>query len=109
MVENYFKSDFGEKAYGTPAAALEHYKKGVYAPAFLPPISRLVAGGDGTVWIQRWKSERWLAIDPGGRLMGEVLLPPRVSIFAAERDYVWGVELDENDVPYVVTYHVTGA
>jgi hypothetical protein len=106
IVDNAFKSDFGEKAYGTPAVALEAHRKGVYAPAFLPPFSQMAAGGDGTLWLRRWKSDQWLALGPDDRVLGEARLPTRVTLHAADRDYLWGIELDELDVPYIVTYRV---
>lgn len=85
----------------------------LYLPATLPPASSVFVGRDGRVWVGR---ER-----PGGRLGGdwdvfstdgvleiEVTAPASVDLRAAADAVVWGVEIDELDVPTLVRYALPG-
>jgi hypothetical protein len=106
QVAGFFRSEFGAQVYGTPARALDLLRAGVYAPAFLPPVTQLVAGRDGTLWVQRWRSDTWLVIGPDGRIVGEATLPGRTTVRAAAGDLVWAVQLDADDVPFIVRYRI---
>lgn len=82
----------------------------LYRPAFHPPVSGLVIGRDGTLWLQREKTGAdfvdWIVLAPTGEAVGIVAMPRDLRVLAAERGTVWGMESDELDVPYIVRYRV---
>ncbi len=84
----------------------------LYAPAFRTPITDAIAGDDGTLWL-RWddvtSAGRYTVLDRDGRVRSEVNASSRTQVKWANGDVVWGVELDENDVPTVVRYRVSSS
>jgi len=59
-------------------------------------------------FTSRYSQLRRYAVFGGdGTLLGEVDLPPRVSVVFA-RDHLWAVIRDEDDVPMLVKYRVVG-
>jgi hypothetical protein len=55
----------------------------------------------------RWRTRSaYEVFGRDGRFLGRVTLPPRASLQAAEGDFVWGTQLDEDDVPTVVRWRV---
>jgi hypothetical protein len=44
--------------------------------------------------------------EPDGTYLGQVETPPRFGTAVRRGDHVWGVELDEDDVPYVKRYRI---
>ena len=93
----------------TPATAAAWARDGLYVPAHHPPVRDLIPGIDGTIWLERARdasSSEWLVLDPDGTPLHRVRLPANVTVMAASRDRVWGVETDELDVPYIVRYGV---
>lgn len=82
----------------------------MYIPDAYPPVGHLVAGRDGTVWLSRQPQgstgTEWLVLDAQGEPIGRVELPRALTLMAAERSRVWGIERDEYDVDYIVRYRV---
>jgi hypothetical protein len=77
-------------------------------PAYLPPVTRARLVGD-EVWLRREDTGgpwRWLVLGPDGQPLGtfELPRPVRPSIFTP--DVVWGVSVDELDVPWIVRYRI---
>lgn len=93
-----------------PGRALELAREGLFAPAYFPPVSAMLPGRDGTIWLEREEAEggesRWWILDERGRAVGSVALPAKVRVMAVERDRAWGMVTDELDVPYIVRYRV---
>ena len=78
-------------------------------PAIYPPVTSLVVGNDGSIWIERPDTggERvYFAIAPDGEPLGTVELPRSSRLASADRTRVWILERDENDVESVVRYRV---
>ena len=94
----------------TPARAEALAREAIYAPAIHPPVSELVVGRDGSIWLRRedtggeWVD--WLVLSAEGEPVGIVAAPERLRVLAAERDRIWGMETDDLDVPYLVRYAV---
>jgi hypothetical protein len=90
--------------------AREYARANLYTPAAAPPIRDVHAGADGSIWLQTLsvarENQQWLLIRPGGERVGMVTLPSRFTILAARADSVWGMLLDELDVPYLVRFDV---
>ena len=88
-------------------------------PEYHPVVRRIVAGGDGSIWLLReaWPSPEdvWEIYGEHGKLEGLVRIEdpphhenwnPRLRIFEASRSEVWGMTVGEFDVPYVHRYRV---
>lgn len=95
----------------TPAAVERALRDQVEFPRFAPPVSALVAGLDGTIWLRREdlraESVEWQVLSASGQTIGTLSLPGDLDVKRARSDRLWGVTKDELDIPYVVTYAVT--
>jgi hypothetical protein len=73
-----------------------------YRPPALPPVSSLLLGRDGSVWLRREntgaKESAWWVLDVDGALYGSVAFPANASLLAAERGRVWAMVFDSLDV-----------
>ena len=78
--------------------------------AEFPTVEDLVLATDGGLWVREYErpgddpAQDWLIFDPDGRLAARIELPERLRVFEIGPDYVLGVERDELDVEYVVSY-----
>lgn len=85
---------------------LEAVRNGVSEREFFPPVTRVVAGNDGSVWLRReevsFDSVSWDVLTSTGTWEGRLWAATDLQLLAASRDTVWGVIKDEFDVPYVV-------
>ncbi len=88
-------------------------------PEHYPPVRRIVAGGDGSIWLLReaWPdpADVWEIYAEGGELEGSVRIEgppdhkdwePRLRILRAGRTEVWATAPGEFGVPYVHRYRV---
>ncbi|MEK9502342.1 NHL repeat-containing protein [Gaopeijia maritima] len=78
-------------------------------PTTLPAFSALQVDAAGRLWVLSWHPgdappERAWVFESDGTFLGRVDLPLGVRLHAADVDAIWGVELDELDVPSVVRY-----
>lgn len=83
--------------------------RGLFVPSFRPPITHVLAGADGSVWL-RWESPEHsrrftrLTADGGARI--EVDGPADLQLLWADAAVVWGQMLDADDVPTLVRFRV---
>ena len=74
------------------------------------PVTAARFADDGTLWIRREDSEAavqtWELHDPRGAVRAVVTLPKGLDVKLINEDFLWGVETDELDVPYVVRYRL---
>lgn len=97
---------------GSPTAATieKWFRDALYLPDHHPPVSDAFLGHDGTIWLKREPrgddAVDWLVLAYDGEPIGTIALPGRLTVMAATRDAVWGMELDDLDVPYIVRYGV---
>lgn len=95
----------------TASAVEEMLHDDVPVPAFHPPVTTLVAGRDGTIWVERERvhpdSADWQVFSAEGEPLARVRLPRELVVNVAERDRIWGVVKDSMDVSYVQVYRVT--
>lgn len=79
-------------------------------PAYQPPVTTVLAGRDGSVWLRREivgaSSARWEVLDEDLSPIGWVELPLGLELKVVARDRVYGIELDDLDVPSVVRFDV---
>lgn len=82
----------------------------IYTPRFLPPVTGLVVGRDGTIWLRREERGEsdvdWLILAADGEPLGLAATPAGFNGMAADRSAIWGMELDFLDVPYIVKYRI---
>lgn len=91
-------------------------------PERYPPVRRIVAGGDGSMWLLReaWPdpADVWEIYDEDGRLEGSVRIEepadpedwdPRLRILRASRTEIWATTRGAFDIPYVHRYRVDRA
>jgi hypothetical protein len=78
-VEYFATTFFGQNGAPRPGAS-DLVRDALVFPAFLPAVSRVVAGKDGTLWLQRGdmprgEPPRWIVLDAKGTIRGELTLP----------------------------------
>lgn len=88
----------------------EGVRRGFSPPPYEPPVTALVYGRDGTIWLRREslgrEQVRWMVLDPAGVPVATLQAPAALEIHQADRSAVWGVVKDEMAVSYVVRYRV---
>src|SRR5690606_19399704 len=91
----------------------------------LPLIADLLPGPDGTYWVQRaaepkemrfdrlnvyrtdaFRGDVWDVFDADGRYLGEVRFPGEVRLYRARDGLLYGVRLDELDVPSIARFRL---
>jgi hypothetical protein len=90
-----------------PSELEELVREQLALAATLPPVRGLLAGADGTIWLDYIPGPGrsiWLVLDQTWRPIFTVELPARVSLRAATRSTAWVTLTDELDVPFVVRY-----
>ncbi len=88
-------------------------REGLYLPAYHPPVSAVVIGADGQIWLRGEELGEpiveWRILSGTGDAIGVVELPSGFTMLFARGMQVWGRERDELDVPYIVRYGITEA
>ncbi len=88
-------------------------RAGLYLPAYHPPVSAVVIGPDGQLWLRGEELGElvveWRILSGTGDAIGVVELPSGFTMLFARSMQVWGIEYDELDVPYIVRYRITEA
>jgi hypothetical protein len=86
------------------------YRKQVKSPDVYPPVGAVLVGRDGTVVIKLAGTtpSNYTVFSAKGDRIGAFSLPQNVTLMAAEKGTVWGIELDADDVPSIVRYKLTG-
>lgn len=87
----------------------------MYRPAYLPAVSGVMRAADGAIWLRRFDpvaSEdgetmyEWWVLDAEGAPLARALIPADLRVAVIDGDTVWGIEVDELDVQYIVRYGV---
>ncbi len=124
--------DFFEEAWadaGVPPNVVEQLRNAVHFGSTFPAFANLIAGPDGSVWVQHIQpaselseeeletynlledsgAPRWDVFDSDGRFLGVVETPPRFTPRLFRDDMIYGVWRDELDVQYVMRLKVVRA
>lgn len=88
-------------------AALGAIRKGIPTPRYWPPIRDVHVGSDSTIWLRRGPAE-WLVLDRSASIVATIGVPVNIRLMAVQRSHVWGVTLDEDDLPALIRYRVMG-
>jgi hypothetical protein len=110
-IRDYLASMFVERRFVLARGQAESFARdSAPLPAFQPPVDGVTVGSDGTIWLRRehWGATRheYLVLGRDGDILATVVAPPGLRILHAQRNQVWGVMLDEMEIPYVLRYHV---
>jgi hypothetical protein len=81
-----------------------------YSPDFFTPISDVLAGADGSIWLRRQTEDAdsvwWWVLNERGDLVARLHLPEGIRIRYVDAETVWGIELDSLGVNYLVKYRI---
>lgn len=87
----------------------------MYRPAYLPAVHGAMRAADGSIWLRRfdpvqsetgeWMTESWV-LDAQGVPLARALVPADLRVMSIDGNTVWGIELDELDVQYIVRYRL---
>ncbi|RMH17878.1 MAG: hypothetical protein D6701_07005, partial [Gemmatimonadetes bacterium] len=88
-----------DRSDATPEA-LEAWRSALYRPAYLPPVTAVVLGEDGGLWLRRElipgaDTVRWEVWSPEGRRSAQVTLPATLRVRAVAADRAWGTQRTE--------------
>jgi hypothetical protein len=80
-------------------------------PKTLPAFGGIIVDRDDNLWVgsyaQRGSPIRdWTVFDPRGRMLGTVIMPPRLIIYEIGSDYVLGALRDDVDVEHFVLHRL---
>jgi hypothetical protein len=96
-------------ASGSAPALEEDARRRLGGQEFYPPITELITGRDGTIWLRREDtsdSVDWHVFNEAGGEIGRLLLPVELRVYGADAERVWGVVRDELDVPFIEVYRI---
>ena len=94
----------------SPSALAGEIKDQLEWPAYEPPVSNMLVGGDGSVWLERERlgrgSVQWDILDERFTEVGRVPLLPTIDPKVVSRDALWAVQKDSLDVPHLFRFEV---
>lgn len=89
----------------TDRAMAEATRRAAIIPDVYPPVVDAVFAEDGRIWFRGLPRQTGYSVfDLSSGRLATVELPPRATIFAADRSRIWTVERDQYDVPSIVRY-----
>lgn len=108
---------------GAPPQAVEMILGQATFADFYPAFAQLLAGPNGSLWIQRIASaeelgasgdfdlqnlgsDDWDVFDAEGRYLGVVTMPTRFTPIRVDGEAFWGIQRDEFDVQSIVRYRL---
>jgi hypothetical protein len=94
--------------YGNPAAAHAAIRAEMKFPPFQLPVTRALAGMDGRILVMREDEGEatvlWHVLERNGQPRGTLALPRTANPVWMSGTALWVVQLDEDDVPWLVRY-----
>lgn len=84
---------------------------GLVFPDYLPVYETLLADSEGLLWVKpytpQWeRAGDWWVFDSSGRWLGNVPIPPGLTLLDVGSDYILGSVRDEQDVERVLMYNL---
>lgn len=91
------------EAYGFP---VEEIREAAFIPSHYPPVSGVLLSPGGGAWIEReaipGQDRRWQVTTDEGDPLAELVVPEEFQVRWVGEETVWGLVLDELEVPYLV-------
>ncbi len=79
----------------------------VAVPSELIPEAQRELPWDSLVPVRQFRTPPvYEVFDRDGRFLGRVALPSRAVMIEADGDFVWGIELDDDDLPEIVRWRI---
>ena len=78
-------------------------------PSLWVPVNRMLVARNGDVWLGSAIGLRpvtWIIVNRAGQIIGRLQSPAKGSLQIVDGLTVWGVELNEDDVPFVIRYRL---
>ncbi|MEQ9568591.1 MAG: 6-bladed beta-propeller [Longimicrobiales bacterium] len=104
------EDDMMERSGAVDPQTVDAFRDALTDRAYYPPVTRVVAGADGSIWIRREESAadsvRWDVLARNGEPLGRLSTPTELRLHLASLEEVWAVELNDLDVPFVVQMRV---
>lgn len=85
-------------------------RRALFLPEFAPPVTAAFVSDSGALWLQRETGapgRSYWVLGPTGDVIGAVEVPRNVILHAARGDAVWGVAIDDDDVPTVRRWSIS--
>jgi hypothetical protein len=95
------------EGYRTDNPAARELTKDYIIPRFYTPLTHLVTGVNGDVWlrVRTATGERdWHVYDASGTRLSTVRLPREANVFAVERRGIWANEVNSDGIESLVLY-----
>ena len=95
------------EGYRTDSPAARELTKDYTIPRFYPPLTHVVVGVNGDVWlrVRTPAGDRdWHVYDSAGRRLANVRLPREANVFAVERRGVWANEVGSDGIESLVLH-----
>jgi hypothetical protein len=97
-------------AFEDPSEAPAFVRAAMFLPVYHPPVGTAVFSADETLWVRReevpGQNQSWMILDETGEPVATATLPEGLQVMVIHSDALWGVEPDQNGVPYVVRYRI---
>jgi hypothetical protein len=101
---------WAESMNATVASVAREIEEQIRWPEHQPPVTSVLAGDDGSVWLRREivgaSFARWDVLDGDLSPLGRVDLPVDLELKVVGKERIYGVELGELDVPRIVRLDV---
>jgi hypothetical protein len=85
------------------------YRSAIRVPPHEPAVSEVMLDEKGEVWLRRENrgdSGIWEVLAGDGHLRVRVIAPARTRRLVTRAGFIWGIEVDENDVENLVRYEL---
>lgn len=84
----------------------ESVREAIVPPDYYPPVTDVLVGSDGTVWLRREGMSapmvEWTVVGRDGERLWSVEMPRENRPISVAADHVWTVQRDELGLPYLV-------
>jgi hypothetical protein len=91
---------------------IDSLRRRLFRPAYYPPVARASLARDGTLWLRVRFADgpvdaaEWMVLSPRGFELRRVTTPTNFLLFEADRDVLWGVNLQPDDTQVPVRLRV---
>ncbi len=95
------------RAYGSKFG-VEQIDRGLFLPAFVPPVRSGLEGADGSLWIREVapRGARYAVFSSSGDPIGHVDIEDRTTLHWVGADAAWAATKDADDVPQLTRYRI---